>query len=339
MNKLLFNRHFTSVYKNILNIISLFVISLNFNYNKSFNIKIQLLFLFSLIASIFIRSNLINDELIYNILFNNNSIFLHFLIITLIYLSLIYVTILIIRLLTRIVYSYKNVYQFIIHFKKGTKDIKVIMTFYYIQNIFFISLSLLIIYNILNKLYYLLNQNINIFTIILTSIIFTVILIYNLFLIIKDFKNINLLTIKTLNNKLVFILLFIILIDLCYIFLFPLFIFNLLNYDKLLLFINNLDYFKSNNLNIKAYYMFPNGKGKDKELPTSINITQNNQITTSNDKTNITIGSGNVINIGNTELDKDNPKPSTSKLVYNNDVDSNKSDDIKDNNSDNKSNN
>src|SRR6202050_1893857 len=121
MNKLLFNRHFTSIYKNILNIISLFVISLNFNYNKSFNIKIQLLFLFSLLASIFIRSNLITEELFYNILFNNNSIFLHFLIITLIYLSLIYVTILIIRLLTRIVYSYKNVYQFIIHFKKGTK--------------------------------------------------------------------------------------------------------------------------------------------------------------------------------------------------------------------------
>jgi hypothetical protein len=328
MNKLFFSRNFTSVYKNILNLISIFIISLNFNYNKTFNFKIQLLFLFSLLAAILIRSNLITEELIYNILFNNNSIFLHFLIITLIYLSLIYVTILMIRLLMRIVYSYKNIYQFIIYYKEGVKDIKTIMIFYYIQNIFFISLSLFIIYNILNKLYYLLNQNISLLIFSLTSLVFMIILIYNLFLLIKDFKTIKLFSNRTINNKLLLLLLFIIIIDLCYIFIFPLVIFNLLNYDNLISFINNLDYFKTNNMSFKAYYMFPNGKGKEKELP-SINITNNNQITTSNNKTNITIGSGNVINITNADLDKDNSKPSTSKLVDNNGVDSNKSEDDK----------
>ena len=87
---------------------------------------------------------------------------------------------LIIRLLKRIFYSYKNIYQFIIYYKNGTKDINTIISFYYIQNIFFISLSLFIVYNILNKLYYLLNQNINLTIFTLTSVIFMIILIYYL---------------------------------------------------------------------------------------------------------------------------------------------------------------
>jgi|ERR1700690_424458 len=325
MNKNILNNIFISIYNKFLNLLRLFVISLKFNYNKTFNFKIQLLFLISLLASILIKSNLITDDLIYNILFNNNSIFLYYLILSLIYLSLVYITILIIRLFSRIVYSYKNMYQFIIFYKNGLKDIKIIMTFYYIQNLFFIILSLFIIYNILNKLYYLLNQNINLLIFSLTSIIFMIILIYYLFLIIRDFKtiNLNLLSLNNNSNKFVSILLLIILIDLFYIFIFPIFIFNILNYDKLLSFINNLDYFKSNNFKLKAYYMFPQNslnKGKDKELPTSINITNNNTITTPNYKTNITIGSGNVINIGNTDLDNITPKPSN--LVDNNDVQS-----------------
>ena len=323
MNKNILNNIFISIYDKFINLIRLFIISLKFNYNKTFNFKIQLLFLISLIASIFIRSNIITDDLFYNILFNNNSIFLYYLILSLIYLSLTYITILTIRLFKRIFIGYKNIYQFIIHLKNNTKNIKTIMTFYYIQNLLFIILSLFIVYNILNKLYYLLNQNINLIIFILTGIMFIGILVYNLVLIIKDFKPINLLSNKTFNNKFILLLLFIIFIDLFYIFIFPLFIFNLLNYDKLLSFFNNLDYFKTNNIKLKAYYMFPQNslnKGKDKELPTSINITNNNTITTPNYKTNITIGSGNVINIGNTDLDNITPKPSN--LVDNNDVQS-----------------
>lgn len=337
MRNKLFNHNFIgSIYNKFINLLTLFVISLNFNRNKSFNLKFSLLFLTSLIAAILIRSNLITHDLFYNILFNNNSIFLYYLLIGLIYLSLIYVTILIIRLLKRIFYSYKNVYQFIIYYKNGTKDIKTIMSFYYFQNILFISLSLFIIYNILNKLYYLLNENINLTIFILTSVIFMIILVYNLFLIVKDFKYVNLLSNKTLNNKFTFILLLIILIDLCYIFIFPLFIFNLLNYDKLLLFIENLDYFKANNIKLKAYYMFPhnNFKGKAKELSNTVNITSNNnQVITANATTSVTIGnSGNVINVGKSELDNIKPKASTSKLVDNTDVDSGKVEDKSDKN-------
>ena len=141
------------------------------------------------------------------------------------------------------------------------------------------------------------------------------ILIYNLFLIVKDFKPVKL-NLVSLNNKFVFIILLLISIDLCYIFIFPLFIFNLLSYDKLLLFINSLDYFKSNNINFKPYYMFPNNNldnGKE-DLPSNINIKNNNQITTINSKTNITIGSGNVINVGKADLDNVTSKASTSKL-------------------------
>ena len=261
-----------SIFNKILNLIRLFIISLKFNFDKTFNFKFKLLFLISLLASVLIRCNFITNDLVYNIIFNTNSIFLYLFLFGLIYLSLIYVTILLIRLFKRIFYSYKNIYLFIIHINKGTKDIKVIISFYYLQNLFFIFFSLFIIYNILNKLFYLLNQNINLFLFSLTSIIFMFILVYNLFLIIRDFKTIklNLLSLNKINNKfLLFFLLLIIIINMCYIFIFPVFIFNLLNYDKLVSFIENFYIFKSNNIKLKPYYMFPKDnldKGKAKEL-------------------------------------------------------------------------
>src|SRR6202795_5096027 len=253
-----FNRNCMSIFNKFLILLGFLLISLNFNFIKPFIFNFNLFFLFSLLASVLIRCNFITNDLVYNIIFNTNSIFLYLFLFGLIYLSLIYVTILLIRLFKRIFYSYKNIYLFIIHINKGTKDIKVIISFYYLQNLFFIFFSLFIIYNILNKLFYLLNQNINLFLFSLTSIIFMFILVYNLFLIIRDFKTIKL-NLLSLN----------IIINMCYIFIFPVFIFNLLNYDKLVSFIENFYIFKSNNIKLKPYYMFPKDnldKGKDKEL-------------------------------------------------------------------------
>jgi hypothetical protein len=126
------------------------------------------------------------------------------------------------------------------------------------------------------------------------------------------------------------------------IFIFPFFIFNRFNYDKLLLFFNNLDYFKTNNIKFKPYYMFPHNslnKGKDRDFSNTINITSNNnQVINANDTTNVTIGnSGNIVNVSNSEIDNINPKASTSKLVNNSDVNSIKSDN-NNNKSDNKPN-
>jgi|ERR1700690_4315530 len=181
MNKSILNSNFISIYETFKNLIRLFIISFKINnLNNNNNLYFTLLFIICLLASIFIRSNLITDDLLL-IFYSIITVYFYiFLLIGLIYLSLIYITILIIRLLKRIFYSYKNIYQFIIYYKNGTKDINTIISFYYIQNIFFISLSLFIVYNILNKLYYLLNQNINLTIFTLTSVIFMIILIYYL---------------------------------------------------------------------------------------------------------------------------------------------------------------
>jgi len=203
-----------------------------------------------------------------------------------------------------------------------------LISIYYIQNIFFILLSLVIIYNIMYKLYDLLNHNIDLFIFISIGTIFIISLIYNLFLVIKDFKNINLSLLsldKKINIKFILLLFIIILLDIIYIFIFPLFIFKLLNYDKLLLSIETYFNFKDY---IKPNYMFPNSnlhyKGKSKELPATIIISNNNQVTITNSGTSITIKDNNIINIITNELD--GSKASTSKLLDNNDVDIKKKD-------------
>jgi hypothetical protein len=336
MKKTTFNSNFVGIYEKFLKLIRLFLISLSFNYDKKINYKFKLLLIISLLASILIRCNLINEDLIINILLDNNSIFLVLFLFCLIYLSLIYINILIIRLIKRIYYGYKNIYQFIIFYKKGIYNIKVIMSFYYIQNIFFIALSLLIIYNILNKLYFLFNQNINLLIFSLTSIIFMFILSYNFILIIKEFKPINLkllaLNNNNINNKFVLVFCLIIFIELVYIFILPFFLFKLLNYDKLFLFINNLNLFKSNNIKFKPYYMFPHNTDKNNNLIGSDSVSDSDnkkvsiiseidKITLNNTKSNAKIGnSGNIINFTKSEVYSNSnnlltPKASTSNLT------------------------
>ena len=141
------------------------------------------------------------------------------------------------------------------------------------------------------------------------------IFIYNIVLIIKEFKTIslNLLSLNKMNNKFLLFLLLIIIIDMCYIFIFPVFIFNLLNYDKLVSFIENFYIFKSNNIKFKPYYMFPKdnsyldkGKGKAKEVSTDLIITSNNKQVITDNKVNV-----NKPRFNQNYL---TPKASTSKL-------------------------
>ena len=214
-----------SIANNFREFFRLNLISLKLNSQYKLNVYLLLLLFICIISSIIIRSNLINVDLV-NI--NNDLIILglRFLLI----LSILYSIKLIFDNINRISQAFLIIPEFIFWYKQDVKNIKSIITLYYIQNIFFILLSSFILYNILNKLSLFIN-NVDIF--ILTSgIISSIIFFYN-YPLRKFTLNTN---IKTFSIWVYLLLLFFFIF---YIFIFPFIIFNIIESDKFISFKND----------------------------------------------------------------------------------------------------
>jgi len=194
------------------------LISLKLNNSYKLNLYLILLLLICIISSILIRSNLITNDLV-NL--DNDLIILGLR--TLFIFSIFYSIKLIFDNINRFLQSILIIPNFITWYKQDIKDIKSIISLYYLQNLFFILLSSFILYNIINKLSLFINY-IDLF-ILITGILSSLIFFYNYPL--KEF---------TLNTNIktypIWVYLLLIFFFIFYIFIFPLTIFKIVESDK-----------------------------------------------------------------------------------------------------------
>jgi hypothetical protein len=203
------------------------LISLNLNHQiYKLNMYFLILLFICIISSIIIRSNLINLDI--TELLDSNNVFIRFSIIFIFILSSIYSIKLVFDILNKCFQAFSIIPDFINWYKQDVKNIKSIITYYYIQNILLILLSSFILYVIVNKLSLFIN-NVDLF-ILLFGIIFSLIFIYNFKFKFKFILNSN---IKTLP---IWVYLLIIFFFIFYIFIFPLTIFKIIDSDKFISF-------------------------------------------------------------------------------------------------------
>jgi len=142
-------------------LIKIFYISLNFNKNYiKYTKKLSLLILICLLSSLVIKGNLIAADLI-NYFKIIDPLLIKISFWSIIFFNLyLYIYYLAYLLLIRVINIYYNLYYLIIEYKKGTTDyIKSLILIYCIQNIFVISVSLIVVFITLSKLYELFNDN------------------------------------------------------------------------------------------------------------------------------------------------------------------------------------
>jgi hypothetical protein len=289
---------------NLTNFFRFNLISLRLSPQYKLNIYMILLLFICILSSLIIRSNLINEYLI------NKENELMLLIYLVIFFTILYTLYLIFYIIKRCIEAYKIIPEFIIWHKLDVKNIKSIISYYYIQKIFFISLSIYILYNVFNSLNLYINSiHIYIITIgILSSIIF--IKCYPL----NKFK---IYSVKE-HSLIFYLLLFIFFI--LYIYIIPKLIYDLINNEKFInLYLNKCLEHLNN-------YMFPfnnNNKNLLTNTPSSSRNTENilNQTLDNSEEENILeniqINQGNNSNI-QTESDNSSKKINNQKNVLSN---------------------
>jgi hypothetical protein len=183
-------------------------------------------------------------------------------------LSTIYALKLIFDIIKRIIQSYKIIPEFKIWMRRDIKDIKSIITIYYLQNIFFILLSGWILFIILAKL----NSFIEgiYFIIISLGVISSLVFLYC-----NPLTSFNLISKNNLNDKSLWIYLLLLLFILFYMLILPLIIINIINTDKFKIFKNDLindylEYCKSSS--IKGHYMDAPQGGRDPQRGSHITM-------------------------------------------------------------------
>ena len=255
----------------ISNFLKLNLITLKLNYHYKYNIYLLSFIFICVISSIIVRFNIINVELL---LFNN---YINIIIYILLILSVIYSLKLIFDIIKRIIQAYKIIPEFIKWYNNDVKDIKSIITLYYIQNIFFILLSCWILYIMFSKINTFID-GIYLFIIGL-GIISSIIFIH--YYPIKEF-NLN----TNMKNYSIWVYLFILLLVIFYILILPLIIINVINSDKFILFKNNI---------IDDYRDFCKIEGHYMDTDNNSNNTPRTVI--SNNNNSYHIGTINVTNI------------------------------------------
>jgi hypothetical protein len=212
---------YNNIIKKIKEILNLVYISLTLNYEYRLNLYLLIFLFICILSSIIIRCNILDLNIMSSS--NLNLVLIKYL---LIFFTSIYSIKLIFNLINRLIQSFKIIPEFIKWMKNDIKNIKLIITIYYIQNIFFMIISILILYNIFLKLN-LFIENIYLY-IIIFGILFSLIFIYYYPLKGFNLKNNNPYPIS------VYLLLFVFFIF--YIFIIPLIIINVINSEKYLLF-------------------------------------------------------------------------------------------------------
>ena len=144
----------THILTTLTNKISVFfklnIIALRLNYQYKYNIYLLIFILTCIISSIILRSNLfiIHSLNVATIFSNYYNVFIS--ILTL--LCTLYSLKLIFDIMVRFIQAFKIIPEFIKMYNNEMKNIKSIISLYYIQNIFFILLSCWILFNIFIKL-------------------------------------------------------------------------------------------------------------------------------------------------------------------------------------------
>ena len=262
---------------NISELFRLNLIALRINYYYKYNIYLLFFLFLCIISSILIRSNIINEELLLNYLHNNT---INIIITLLGTLAVIYSLKLIFDIINKCIQAYKIIPDFIKWFNNDIKNIKLIISFYYLQNIFFNFLSCWIIYIIIYKLYMFI-EGIYLF-IITTGILSKIIFLYY-------FGN------KRFNIDFyhkgypIWVYLILVFFILFYIIIFPLIILNIIESEKFI-FLKN-EFFKNC---IKESYCYMDSDSQDSS--TIRNSDESDRTINRNDTGNNTIRS-NVSNM------------------------------------------
>jgi len=113
------------------------LIALNINNFYKLNIYFLIFLFICIIASIIIRTHIINKEMLD--ITNNNIVLIIFNL--LLFFTSLYSFKLIFDIINKLMQGYKVISEFIRLYKENVINIKSIITYYYIQNIFFILLS------------------------------------------------------------------------------------------------------------------------------------------------------------------------------------------------------
>jgi hypothetical protein len=209
----------------IINIFRWNLISLRLNGENPYNLYFLIFILICVLSSLLVRSSFISLDM----LNSNNEIII--MIIKLLFLFTILYTIkLILDILKRSIQAFKIIPDFIHWYKQDVKDIKQIITSYYILNILLILLSSYILYHIIIKLNIFI-ENVYLYIIVLgvlSSFVF-----FNYYPINNFYLNTN------IKEYSLYVYLLFIFFILFYLFILPFIFINIINSEKMLSFKND----------------------------------------------------------------------------------------------------
>jgi hypothetical protein len=260
-----------NIKNNLTNFFKLNLISLKLNQTYKLNKSLIILLILGILSSIIVRSNFINEELL-----NINNLSILILTKMLILFSILYSIKIIFDITGKIIQFFNIIHQFNIWYNENLRNIIPIITYFILQNIFIISLSSLIFYNINIKLN-LFIEDIYLYIIFIGSL--SSIFFYYYYPLNK-FKIHNLKEQSLLNYFLFVIFIFL------YVFILPLLIINVINNDT---FMNiKEEYFKYAVKIVGPNYM--------DQPSSSIRIINNNKIDVPN-ANNLEISGNNIITV------------------------------------------
>jgi hypothetical protein len=227
-NNLLTHKTFKYINNTILLIKNIFkwnIISLKLNGENPYNLYFFIFILIGVLSSLIIRSSFISLDM----LNSNNEIII--MIIKLLFLfTILYAIKLILDILKRGIQAFKIIPDFIYWYRQDVKDIKQIITSYYILNIFLILLSSYILYHIILKLNVFIE---NVYLYIIVGGILSSFVFFNYYPINKFYLNTN---VKEYSLYVYLLLIFFIMF---YLFILPFIFIKVINSDKMLLFKND----------------------------------------------------------------------------------------------------
>jgi hypothetical protein len=298
-NNLLTHKTFKYINNTILLIKNIFkwnIISLKLNGENPYNLYFFIFILIGVLSSLIIRSSFISLDM----LNSNNEIII--MIIKLLFLfTILYAIKLILDILKRGIQAFKIIPDFIYWYRQDVKDIKQIITSYYILNLLLILLSSYILYHIIIKLNVFIE---NIYLYIIVGGILSSFVFFNYYPINKFYLNTNVKEYSLFIYLLfiLFIYLLFILFILFYLFILPFIFIKVINNDKLLTFKN--DFIKQCYDNTDFNYMSSQNSGRrvinnlnnntisvpdNNNLELSNNLSNNQVIVRNNTQVNLTV--------------------------------------------------